>query len=99
MTGTFFGFSSRAIKIEDACKGEAHGHGVRFSCRVGGREAGHPLPHEEGGLLLVQYLGRYLQAVTASLTLGTTSEAKRRMFASACSCVTPGRRPQKQRWS
>ena len=37
--------------------------------------------------------------LTAPWTLGATSEAKSRMEASACSWLTPGSRPQKQRWS
>jgi hypothetical protein len=28
---------------------------VRLSDPVGGREAGHPLAHEEGALILIQY--------------------------------------------
>ena len=78
---------------------EAHGHGVRFAHPVGGGEAGHPLAHEECGLLVAKNRRRYLQIFTASRTRGMTSEANRRMLVSACSWVTPGRRPQKQRWS
>ena len=33
-------------------QGVANGHGVRLPRPVGGREAGHPLAHEKGSLLL-----------------------------------------------
>src|SRR3712207_5667476 len=79
--------------------GVADRHDVRLPRPVGGREAPDAPPHEEGDLLPAQYLGGGLHAFTASRTLGTTSEAKRRMLSSACSWVMPGSRPQKQKWS
>src|SRR5215208_3232321 len=91
VTGTSFGFSSRAMKIE------AHGYCVRFAHPVGGSEAGHPLTYEEGGLILTQYVRDRPQTLSASRTRGATREANRRMFVSARSWVMPGRRPQKQR--
>ena len=77
-------------------EGEADRDGVRGSRRVGGREPGDALAHEEGSLFGAQGLGRGLHLPIASLTFGITSDAKRRAFASACSCVIPGSRPQKQ---
>ena len=56
VTGTSFGFSSRAMKIE-AASGRSNGYRVRFAHPVGGSETGHPLAHEEGGLILTQYAG------------------------------------------
>jgi hypothetical protein len=58
---------------------------VRFAHPVGGSEAGHPLTYEEGGLFVAKYRRRYFQIFTASRTRGMTSEANRRMLASACS--------------
>ena len=77
---------------------------MRATAGVGGRQAGYPLANEKGRLLgahdrrLYPHRGGYL-AATASRTLGATSGAKRRIFSRASSWLTPGRRPQKQKWS
>ncbi len=85
---------------EAAIVGEADRDRVRLSGSVGGGEPGDPLPDEEGGLFGREDGGLGLHAaLTASRTFGATSEAKRRMLASASSWVTPGSRPQKHRWS
>ena len=78
-------------------QGEAHGHGVRFAHPVGGGEGATLWRTRKAACLSLRTVGVTFKSLLRRTRM--TSEANRRMLVSACSWVTPGRRPQKQRWS